>query len=98
MDGDDTPAPTTKGKPPGAAFQAWFASMKSGTAKELTALAAALPGVRYARVLEDPTTKAVVVLADLDGETSPQVVADCVAARAAAGAVVEVVRVDSATF
>ena len=96
---DDTPAPvTTKGKPPGAAFQSWFASMKSGTAKELTALAAALPGVRYARVLEDPTPKAVVVLADLDGETSPQVVADCVAARAAAGAVVEVVRVDVSQF
>ena len=34
-------------------------------------------------------------VADLDPETSPQVVADCVAARAAAGAVVEVVRVDS---
>lgn len=99
MDSDDAPAPaTTKGKPPGAAFEQWFASMKSGTARELTALAAALPGVRYARVLEDPTTKAVVVLADLDGETSPQVVADCVAARAAAGAVVEVVRVDSAIF
>lgn len=81
-----------------SALEQWFASMKSGTARQLTAIAAALPGVRYARVLEDPDTKAVVVLADLDGETTPQVVADCVAAHAAAGSVVEVVRVDVATI
>ena len=81
-----------------SALEQWFASMKSGTARELTALARALPGVRYARVLEDPDSKNIVVLADLDGETTPQVVADCVAARAAAGSVVEVVRVDVSQF
>lgn len=76
-----------------SALELWFASMKSGTARQLTAVAQALPGVRYARVLEDPDTKAVVVLADLEADVPPQVVADCVAAHAAAGSVVEVIRV-----
>ncbi len=76
-----------------SALTQWFASMKTGTAKNLHEIAAALPGVRWCRVLEDPLNRdLVVVLADLDGETSPQAVASCVAAHAAAGAVVEVVR------
>ena len=55
------------------ALTQWFASMKTGTAKNLHEIAAALPGVRWCRVLEDPLDRdLVVVLADLDGETSPQ--------------------------
>ena len=96
MENDDTPPPaTTKGKPPGDAFQAWFASMKSGTAKELLDLARSVEGVTMARVLADPfDTSAVVVLVEFALDTVAGVLAvrEALREHMAAGARLEVIR------